>query len=95
MDALELELKKDRSPSRIMQGSTTTLVILTRKRRPPESGTHAVRPCPYCDGSGMIKSVSTICYEILNEIKKQSLFLEGEEVILRVNPDVCQRAKRR
>lgn len=93
MDALELELKKDRSPSRIMQGSTTTLVILTRKRARQSLERTLCRPCPYCDGSGMIKSVSTICYEILNEIKKQSLFLEGEEVILRVNPDVASALK--
>jgi Ribonuclease G/E len=37
----------------------------------------------------MIKSVSTICYEILNEVKKQALFLEGSDVILRVNPDIA------
>jgi ribonuclease G len=93
MDALEIELKKDRSPSRIMQGSTTTLVILTRKRSRQSLERTLCRPCPYCDGSGMIKSVSTICYEILNEIKKQSLFLEGQEVILRVNPDVANALK--
>lgn len=37
----------------------------------------------------MIKSIATICYEILNEIKKQATSLEGQEVILRVNPDVA------
>ena len=41
----------------------------------------------------MIKSVATICYEILNEVKKQALFLEGNDVILRVNPDVAQALK--
>ena len=32
MEALEAELKKDRSPARIMAGGSSTLVILTRKR---------------------------------------------------------------
>jgi len=27
-------------------------------------------PCPYCSGTGVIKSSSTICYEILSEVKK-------------------------
>ena len=49
--------------------------------------------CPYCGGGGMIKSVSTICYEILNEVKKQALFLEGNDVILRVNPDIAAALK--
>jgi ribonuclease G len=89
LEALETELKKDRSPSRIMPGSSGTLVILTRKRARQSLERILCRPCPYCDGGGMIKSVATICYEILNEIKKQSLFLEGQEVILRVNPDVA------
>lgn len=89
MDTLELELKKDRSPSRIMQSGTTTLVIITRKRSRQSLERILCRPCPYCDGGGLIKSVSTICYEILNECRKQAVFLEGQEVILRVNPDVA------
>jgi ribonuclease G len=52
-----------------------------------------MRPCPYCDGHGMIKSVATICYEILNEIKKQAQHWDGQEVILRVNPDVAAALK--
>lgn len=93
MEALENELKKDRSPTRIMPGSSSTLVILTRKRTRQSLEKVLCQPCPYCGGHGMIKSVATICYEILNEVKKQSLFLEGPEVILRVNPDVASALK--
>jgi len=89
MEALENELKKDRSPTRIMAGSSSTLVILTRKRTRQSLEKILCQPCPYCTGHGIIKSVATICYEILNEIKKQTHFLEGQEVILRVNPDVA------
>jgi ribonuclease G len=93
LEALQEELKKDRSPTRIMQGSSSTLVILTRKRTRQSLEKILCQPCPYCGGGGMIKSVATICYEILNEIKKQALFLEGQEVILRVNPDVATALK--
>ena len=41
----------------------------------------------------MIKSVSTICFEILNEVRKQAVYLEGHEIILRVNPDVAAALK--
>ncbi len=93
MEALENELRKDRSPTRIMPGSSSTLVILTRKRTKQSLEKVLCQPCPYCGGHGMIKSVATICYEILNEVKKQALFLEGPEVILRVNPDVAAALK--
>ena len=89
LDALQNELKKDRSPSRLMTGSSSTLVILTRKRTKQSLEKIMCQPCPYCGGHGMIKSVATICYEILNEIKKQAFQLEGQEVILRVNPDIA------
>jgi ribonuclease G len=88
-EALELELRKDRSPTRIMPGSNSTLVIITRKRTRQSLEKTLCQPCPYCGGGGMIKSIATICYEILNEIKKQASTLEGHEVILRVNPDVA------
>ncbi|HEY4490588.1 MAG TPA: ribonuclease E/G, partial [Acidobacteriota bacterium] len=88
-EALELELRKDRSPTRIMPGSSSTLVIITRKRTRQSLEKTLCQPCPYCGGGGMIKSIATICYEILNEIKKQAASLEGQEVILRVNPDVA------
>ena len=50
-------------------------------------------PCPYCSGSGSIKSASTICYEILTEMKKIGADLEGQGVILRVNPDIARALK--
>ena len=50
-------------------------------------------PCPYCSGTGVIKSSSTICYEILTEMKKIGSEFEGEGVILRVNPDIARALK--
>lgn len=93
MEALQTELKKDRSPCRVMQGSSLTLVIVTRKRTRQSLEKILCQPCPYCGGGGMIKSVATICYEILNEVKKQALYMEGQEVILRVNPDIATALK--
>ena len=41
----------------------------------------------------MIKSSSTICYEILNEVKKVSPDLNGHRLLLRVNPDIARALK--
>ena len=90
---VEKELRKDRSPSKALQVSDFGLVIVTRKRVKQSIERQLTDPCPYCSGSGSIKSASTICYEILMEMKKIGSEIEGKGVILRVNPDIARALK--
>ena len=60
MAALEQELKKDRSPSKLLSVNEFGLVILTRKRVKQSLERTLCQPCPYCSGSGMVKSVTTV-----------------------------------
>src|SRR5215213_9781153 len=90
---VEKELRRDRSPSKALQVSDFGLVIVTRKRVKQSIERQLTDPCPYCSGSGSIKSASTICYEILIELKKISGDLEGQGVLLRVNPDIARALK--
>jgi ribonuclease G len=87
---VEKELRKDRSPSKAIQVSDFGLVIVTRKRVKQSLERQLTEPCPYCSGSGSIKSASTICFEILTEIRKIGSDLDGQGVILRVNPDIAR-----
>jgi ribonuclease G len=87
---VEQELRKDRSPSKALQVSDFGLVIITRKRVKQSLERTLTEPCPYCAGSAVIKSSSTICYEILSEVKKISADLNGQSLILRVNPDIAR-----
>ena len=91
--AVEQELKKDRSPSKALQVSDFGLVIITRKRVKQSLERVLTEPCPYCSGTGAIKSSSTICYEILREIKKIGPDLNGHRILLRVNPDIARALK--
>jgi ribonuclease G len=88
--AVEQELKKDRSPSKAVQVSDFGLVIITRKRVKQSLERVLTEPCPYCSGTGVIKSSSTICYEILSEVKKMGPDLNGHRILLRVNPDIAR-----
>ena len=90
---VEKELRKDRSPSKALQVSDFGLVNVTRKRVKQSIERQLTDPCPYCSGSGSIKSASTICYEILTEMKKIGSEFEGDGVILRVNPDIARALK--
>jgi ribonuclease G len=90
---VEKELRKDRSPSKALQVSDFGLVIVTRKRVKQSLERQLTEPCPYCSGSGTIKSSSTICFEILTELRKIGPDLDGHGVILRVNPDIARALK--
>ena len=90
LQAVEQELRKDRSPSKALQVSDFGLVIITRKRVKQSLERVLTEPCPYCSGTGVIKSSSTICYEILSEVKKIGGDLNGHRLVLRVNPDIAR-----
>jgi ribonuclease G len=87
---VEQELRRDRAPSKALQVQDFGLVIITRKRVKQSLERVLTEPCPYCAGSALIKSASTICYEILAEVKKIGADLDGQSLILRVNPDIAR-----
>jgi ribonuclease G len=90
MAALEQELKKDRSPSKVLSVNEFGLLILTRKRVKQSLERILCQACPYCTGSGMIKSVSTVCSEIYDEVRKLAADMRGQPLLLRVNPEVAR-----
>ena len=93
MQALEEELKHDRAPSKVLQFNDFGLVAITRKRVKQSLERTLSTSCVYCSGTGMIKSVQTVCNEIYVEMRKMSRNLERHDVLLRVNPEVVKALK--
>lgn len=87
-ETLENEIKKDRSKTKILQISEFGLIEMTRKRVRQSLERSLTQACPYCGGSGRIKSNTTIALEIWRELIKLRDFHEGQDVIVRVNPIV-------
>jgi ribonuclease G len=87
-EAFENEIKKDRSKTKILQISEFGLIEMTRKRVRQSLERSLTQPCPYCSGSGRIKSNATISMEIWRELMKLRDLHEGQDVIVRVNPVV-------
>ena len=87
-EAFENEIKKDRSKTKILQISEFGLIEMTRKRVRQSLERSLTQPCPYCSGSGRIKSNTTISLEIWRELMKLRDLHEGQDVIVRVNPVV-------
>jgi len=92
MQALEDALKADRAPSKVLQFNDFGLVAITRKRVKQSLERTLGQPCPTCQATGMIKSVSTVCNEIYVEMRKMSRHFE-RDIMLRVNPEVAKALK--
>ena len=93
MQALEEALRSDRAPSKVLQFNDFGLVAITRKRVKQSMERTLGSPCPYCTGTGFVKSVSTVCNEIYTEMRKVVKQLERPDVMLRVNPEVGKALK--
>src|SRR6266571_5307404 len=95
MQALEEALKSDRSPSKVLQFNDFGLVAITRKRVKHSLERTLGTPCPYCTGTGLVKSITTVCNEIYTEMRKTARHLErGDgDITLRVNPEVAKALK--
>jgi ribonuclease G len=93
MQALEEALRFDRAPSKVLQFNDFGLVAITRKRVKQSLERTIGTPCPYCQSTGFVKSVSTVCNEVYVEMRKISSHLEHSDVMLRVNPEVAKALK--
>jgi Rne/Rng family ribonuclease len=93
MQALEEALLADRSPTKVLQFNDFGLVAITRKRVKQSLERTLSTACVYCQGTGMIKSVATVCNEIYVELRKMMKHLEGHQIMLRVNPEVAKALK--
>jgi ribonuclease G len=87
-EALETEIRKDRSKTKILQISEFGLIEMTRKRVRQSLERSLTQACPYCAGSGRIKSNTTVALEIWRELMKLRDLHDGQDVIVRVNPVV-------
>lgn len=90
MEALENEVAKDKSPTKILEFNEFGLVAITRKRVKQSLERQLCQVCPDCNGAGYVKSTTTTCYAIYDEIRKMSKQIDGEEILLRVHPDVAR-----
>jgi Rne/Rng family ribonuclease len=95
MAALEEALQADRAPSKVLRFNEFGLVAITRKRTKQALERTLCQPCPYCTGSGMVKSVPTLCYEIQAEARKMAPEIDSASLTLRVHPEIAKALKTR
>ena len=84
-------LKKDRSKTNVLPLSELGLVEMTRKRTRDTLSRIMCEPCPYCEGIGHVKSVITVCYEIMREVTKIVKKYPAKKIFLYAHPEVSAR----
>ena len=89
-DALKEALSSDKSPTKVLSFNDFGLIIMTRKRVKQSLERTMCAPCENCEGSGWVKSPTTVCYEILAEARRLAKSVDDvRHTALRVHPEVA------
>ena len=95
MQALDDALRDDKAPSKVLAFNEFGLVAITRKRTKQALERVLCQPCTYCSGSGMVKSIPTLCYEIQAEARKMAGEIDSQSLTVRVHPEIAKALKTR
>ena len=88
LQALERNLAKDRTKTKITEVSILGLVEMTRKRT-RESLEHILcEPCSACCGRGVLKTAESICLEIFREIIREVRLYKVQTLLVLASNDV-------
>ncbi|WP_113907038.1 ribonuclease G [Aliidiomarina celeris] len=91
LHSLEVALAKDRARTSISGFTSLGLVELTRKRT-RESIEHVLcSECPVCKGRGTMKTVETVCYEIMREIVRVNRAYDADQFVVYASNEVSER----
>lgn len=88
--SLENALSKDRVKTNINGFTNLGLVEMTRKRT-RESIEHVLcSTCPTCEGRGSVKTIESVCYEILREITRVNRAYDADKFVVYAAPSVAE-----
>jgi len=89
-DAFQKALSRDRARTNVTKISELGLVEMTRKRTRESLVQLLTEPCPTCEGSGVVKSVVTVAYEILREVRRSGTLVDTEKIEIEAAPRVAE-----
>jgi ribonuclease G len=87
--ALKRAQGDDKSRTNVLEISELGLVEMTRKRVRQSLHSLLMQPCPTCKGTGVVKSAPALTAEIYRKIQVAIRDISGQEVLIRVNPDLA------
>lgn len=88
---LEKMLERDHARTTVSCVSELGLVEMTRKRTTESLGQTLCEPCPVCDGTGVLKTAETVCYEIMREILRVNRAYDANIYLVMASQNVIDR----
>lgn len=93
IDKCHEALKRDRARTSVSDIGELGMIEMTRKRVKANIVRQLSQDCPYCEGSGLVHSVTTMTFDALRRL--ETFFCKSKEkhVIVRLHPDVARRLR--
>lgn len=82
-------LAKDTTRANVTKISELGLVEMTRKRTRESLHQLLTEPCPTCEGRGVVKSTSTVGYEVMREVRRVGSSVDAERIQVECSPLVA------
>jgi ribonuclease G len=86
---LERRLEDDKAKTNILHISSIGLVEMTRQRVRKSIEGKSYQKCPYCNGRGIVKSISTVSIELMRKIERVLQETRSREVFVSLHPEVA------
>ncbi len=87
--ALNEALRNDKARANVTTISELGLVEMTRKRTRESLGRSLTEPCFYCEGKGYLKSKTSVCYEMLRELRREGGSIQADSIIVTCHPEIA------
>lgn len=88
LDELKKAVEIDRARVNVNGFTPLGLVELTRKRTRESLAHQLCEPCEVCQGRGELKTLQTVCYEIMRELLRESKQFNAKEFKVLASPGV-------
>lgn len=92
LSIFEQHVRRDRTPTKIIDLTPLGLVEITRHRRGESLWRVTTMPCPHCHGRGRVKTPLTLGIELRRKIRSFAATLSPEEegaIVVAANPEVA------
>lgn len=89
LEVFNEELNKDKTKTALLGLTKLGLVEMTRKKVREGFGELMQKECPYCQGSGMVMSESSMALKIIREITELKVDENFSAILLEVHPKVA------
>jgi Ribonuclease E/G family len=87
--SLQEALGRDKAKTNVLRISELGLVEMTRKRVRESIGRVMHEDCAYCDGSGLVKTGSTVAYEIFREVRRSAGAYRDPTLVIQCSNEVA------